>query len=171
VYVEVWTEKDAIAGVLLEETAPWDVPLMVSRGFSSITYLHEAAEAIAQQGKPAFLCYFGDHDPSGVTIDRKIEQRLRLFAPGADLTFQRIAVTQQQIRDWSLPTRPTKKTDSRSKNFKGRSVEVDAIDPRQLRQLARDCIEAHVDRRQLEITKVAEANERLLLKGFASKAG
>src|SRR5262249_40966344 len=37
VYVEIWTEKDAIAGVLLEETRQWDVPLMVSRGFSSVT--------------------------------------------------------------------------------------------------------------------------------------
>jgi hypothetical protein len=171
VYVEIWTEKDAIAGVLLEETGPWDVPLMVSRGFSSITYLHEAAEAIAEQGKPAFLYYFGDHDPSGVTIDRKIEQRLREFAPGADLTFKRVAVTRQQIEEWRLPTRPTKKTDSRSKSFTGRSVEVDAIDPPRLRELVRDCIEGHVDQRQLQITKVAEARERELLKDFASKAG
>src|SRR5260370_1104492 len=39
VYVEVWTEKDALAGVLMEETREGDVPLMVSRGFSSSTYL------------------------------------------------------------------------------------------------------------------------------------
>src|SRR6266508_3125587 len=54
-YVEVWTEKDALVGVLLEETEPWDVPLMVTRGFSSITYLHTAAMAISAEGKPAFL--------------------------------------------------------------------------------------------------------------------
>src|SRR5262245_61221063 len=35
-YVEVWCEKDAIAGVLYEETGAWDVPLMVARGFSSV---------------------------------------------------------------------------------------------------------------------------------------
>src|SRR5437764_8096559 len=35
-YVEVWCEKDALAGVLYQETAAWDVPLMVSRGFSSL---------------------------------------------------------------------------------------------------------------------------------------
>jgi hypothetical protein len=34
VYVEVWCEKDALAGVLVEETAPYDVPLMVARGYS-----------------------------------------------------------------------------------------------------------------------------------------
>jgi hypothetical protein len=31
VYVEVWCEKDALAGVLVEETDPYDVPLMVAR--------------------------------------------------------------------------------------------------------------------------------------------
>jgi hypothetical protein len=31
-YVEIWLEKDALAGVLYEETGAWDVPLMVTRG-------------------------------------------------------------------------------------------------------------------------------------------
>ncbi|HTF68377.1 MAG TPA: hypothetical protein VK638_37435, partial [Edaphobacter sp.] len=52
-YVEIWLEKDALAGVLLSETAEWDVPLMVTRGYPSISYLHNAAEAISVQGKPA----------------------------------------------------------------------------------------------------------------------
>ena len=30
VYVEVWCEKDALAGVIMEETYPWHVPLMVA---------------------------------------------------------------------------------------------------------------------------------------------
>jgi hypothetical protein len=36
-YVEVWCEKDALAGVILPVTAKYDVPLMVSRGFASET--------------------------------------------------------------------------------------------------------------------------------------
>ena len=35
VYVEVWCEKDALAGVLIEETVPYDVPLMVAKGYAS----------------------------------------------------------------------------------------------------------------------------------------
>jgi len=161
-YVEIWTEKDAIAGIILEETKPWDVPLMVSRGFSSITYLYEAAQAILAQNKPAYLYYFGDHDPSGVVIDRKIEQRLRQFAPDADIVFKRIGVTPEQIEAWELPTRPTKKTDSRRKNFSGTSVEVDAIPALKLRELVRDCIEQHVNEHQLHVTTVAEKSERKL---------
>jgi hypothetical protein len=48
-YVEVWLEKDALAGVLYQETEQWDVPLMVTRGYPSVSYLHEAAEAIAER--------------------------------------------------------------------------------------------------------------------------
>jgi hypothetical protein len=113
VYVEVWTEKDALAGVLIEETRPWDVPLMVSRGFASVTYLYEAAETIAAQGKPAYLYYFGDHDPSGVYIDPNIESQLRQLAPDAEIYFKRVAVRPEQIELWDLPTRPTKRTDRR----------------------------------------------------------
>lgn len=163
VYVEVWTEKDALAGVLLEETRPWDVPLMVSRGFASVTYLYEAARSIAAEGKPAHLYYFGDHDPSGVVIDPTIERRLREFAPEAEIYFERVAVTPDQISQWDLPTRPTKKTDSRSKSFEGESVEVDAIEPAKLRELVRACIERHVDADALAKTRAAEASERSIL--------
>jgi hypothetical protein len=31
VSIEIWCEKDALAGVIIEETDPYDVPLMVSR--------------------------------------------------------------------------------------------------------------------------------------------
>lgn len=98
VYVEVWCEKDAIAGVLLEETYDWDVPLMVSRGFSSVTFLYEAAVKIRAIGKPAYLYYFGDHDPSGVAVDRSIEKRLREFAPDVEIHFQRVAVLPSTLR-------------------------------------------------------------------------
>ena len=69
-YVEVWLEKDALAGVLIDVTDPWDVPLMVTRGYASLSYLHAAAVCIKSKRKPAFLYYLGDHDPSGLDITR-----------------------------------------------------------------------------------------------------
>ena len=80
-YVEVWLEKDALAGVLYRVTDEWGVPLMVTRGFASLSYVHNAAETIERVGKPTFIYYFGDYDPSGVEIDRNLERRLREFAP------------------------------------------------------------------------------------------
>jgi hypothetical protein len=168
-YVEVWTEKDAIAGVLGEITAEWHVPLMVSRGFSSVTFLHSAAEAIADTGKPAHLYYFGDHDPSGVHIDRTIERKIREFAPDAEIHFERVAVTADQIADWGLPTRPTKQGGSHSKTFTGRSVEVDAIPPDRLRGLVQHCIVQHVDGGRLERLRQVEEQERSTLLLYAKQ--
>jgi hypothetical protein len=169
-YVEIWLEKDALAGVLMEETSAWDVPLMVVRGFSSLSFLYSAAETIAEAGKPTYLYYFGDYDPSGLVIPRKIEEDLRTFAPEAEIHFRRVAVTSEQIAGLNLPTRPTKKTDSRSKNFKGESVEVDAIPSRKLREIVRDCITRHVDEREYEALKAAEASERETLRQWIGEA-
>src|SRR5690606_5014507 len=146
----IWLEKDALAGVLYQETAKWDVPLMVTRGYPSLSYLHEAAEAISYEEKPTFLYYLGDHDPSGVDIPRNVEARLREFAPEAEIHFDVLAVTPDQIVEYGLPTRPTKKTDSRAKTFEGESVEVDAIPPRELRRIVRESITQHIDEYELE---------------------
>ncbi len=172
VYVEVWCEKDALAGVLMEETAPYDVPLMVSKGYASISFLHSAAKIIEAKGKPAYIYHFGDLDPSGVDAARDIEAKLRRYAPGAEIHFERPAVTREQVERWNLPTRPTKMTDSRAKKFgNDTSVELDAIPARQLRELVRQCIERHVDQEQLKILRAAEESERELLQRWADTYG
>ncbi len=162
-YVEVWLEKDALAGVVYEVTDPWDAPLMVTRGYSSLSFLKSAAEAIEAIAKPTFIYYLGDHDPSGLDIPRSVEARLREFAPDCDITFTRIAVTPDQIIAWHLPTRPTKQTDSRSKGFLGGSVEVDAIPSDQLRHLVEEAITSHLDEDAVVRTRAIEAEERTSL--------
>jgi len=142
-------------------TAEWDVPLMVVKGFTSKAFANSAAEAIDAVGKPAFLYYFGDWDPGGLWVWKDVQAKIRRYAPKADVTFEGVAVTQQQIADYKLPTRPTKrKGNSHAKNFAGNSVEVDALPPVTLQDPVRNCIERYIDKRQLAITKVAEASER-----------
>ena len=167
VYIEVWCEKDALAGVLIEETEPYDVPPMVARGYSSISFLHSAAKAIEAKGKPAYIYHFGDLDPSGVDAARDIEAKLRRYAPGAEIHFERPAVTRAQVEEWDLPSRPTKMTDTRSKKFVGTSVELDAIPASKLRELVRGCIERHVDQEQLAVLRAAEESERETLGRWA----
>lgn len=167
-YVEVWLEKDALAGVILPVTAEYDVPLMVARGYASLSFLHSAAEYIGTLDVPTFIYHLGDFDPSGVNAGEKIDQTLRELAPGADITFHRIAVTPAQIVQWNLPTRPTKTTDSRAKGFGDISVELDAIEPGLLRSIVRDAIEQHLPADQLAVLKAAEASERDLLQNIVS---
>jgi hypothetical protein len=169
VYVEVWCEKDALAGVLMEETETYDVPLMVARGYSSLSFLHSAALAIKAKGKPAHIYHFGELDPSGVDAARDIEAKLRRYAPDAEIHFERPAVTREQVEEWNLPTRPTKMTDSRAKKFgSATSVELDAIPARKLREIVRERIERHVEQQQLALLRVAEESERGLLTKWAA---
>jgi len=163
--VEIWLEKDALAGVLYDVTGEWDVPLMVTRGYPSLTFLHSSAESMSTE-KPTYIYYFGDHDPSGIDIPRKVERDLRAFAPEAEIHFERVAVTLQQIKEYDLPTRPTKKSDSRSKSFEGESVEVDAIPPTELRNLVRQHITAHINDRSLRSLRMVEDMERDTLAGI-----
>src|SRR5262249_42293270 len=111
--VFVFCGKDALAAVLGQETNPYDVPLCVARGYSSISYLHEIAKVIEGAGKPAYIYHFGDHDPSGQDAARDTEEKLRRYAPSATIHFERVAVTPKQIEDWNLPGRPTKTKDTR----------------------------------------------------------
>jgi hypothetical protein len=172
VHVEIWTEKDAIRGVVYPVTEEYDVPLMISRGYSSETFLHDTAEEINAIGKDSVIYQLGDHDPSGVDAWRDIQRKLLGFVdPGINLVFERIAVTPEQIVEMSLPTRPTKQSDSRAAKFAGESVEVDAIPSTTLRRLVREAIEHWIDPEQLRIARVAEESERQALEMNASLVG
>lgn len=166
-YVEVWLEKDALAGVLYRVTDEWGVPLMVTRGFASLSYIHNAAESIERVGKPTFIYYFGDYDPSDVEIDRNLERRLREFAPWSEIHFERVAVRREQIDEYQLPTRPTKRGANHGQGLhEGESVEVDAILPGTLLALVRGAIERHVDPVRVAVLEAAEASEREILGGL-----
>lgn len=167
-YIQIWMEKEALAGVAWDVTEDMGVGLWVARGYSSISYLHNAAQHInnaLQAGKTAYIYNLGDHDPSGCDAWEKAVNELRGFATAPDrVHFQRIAVTPEQIRRLDLPSRPTKKTDSRAKDFEGESVELDAIPPDALRGLIRDTIESHIPEHVRRKHEQVEARERETLR-------
>lgn len=81
-----------------------------------------------------------------------MKSKLQRFAPGVNITFEKLAVTEQQIKDLKLPTRP-------EKNGKGKCTEVDAIPPTILRQIIENAITNHIDPHQLEQTQNQEKLE------------
>lgn len=167
-YVEVWLEKDALAGVVNAVTDLYDVPLMVSRGYASLSFLHTAATYMNSLDVPSYVYHFGDFDPSGVNAAEKIEQTLVELAPRADIHFERVAVTELQIERLSLPSRPTKASDSRSRKFGEVSVELDAMKPGILRGLVENVINRHLPQDQLKVLQEAERSEREALTMFTS---
>ena len=83
------------------------------------------------------------------------------------LHFGRLAVTEAQITEWELPTRPTKRSQVPWNG--GESVEVDAIPAPQLRQLIEDTITSHIDQAALAVTRAAEESEREILARMAGE--
>jgi hypothetical protein len=163
VYVEFWVEKHAISDIIYEVTSQYDVPLAIAKGFSSLTFIHDAAEYIINKGKPAFIYHIGDHDPSGIAAAKSIEETFLKFE--APIFFKRLCVTKQQIKTYSLMTRPTKES-THSKNFEGESVEVDAMEPLLIQQLVKDAIMNHIDIEELQRLKHIEQAEKNTLNDY-----
>lgn len=149
-YIEVWVEKDALSGVLKRVTSEYHVNLMVNRGYSSITAMHDAYNRFARaerMGQAGIILYLGDHDPSGVDMVRDISTRLTEF--GVDVDVQHIALTDEQIKKYNPPPNPTKVSDPRAKDYIAKygntSWEVDALRPEVLHQLVVSSIENNID--------------------------
>jgi hypothetical protein len=64
------------------------------------------------------------------------------------------------MADYNLPTRPTKKSDTRSRGFEGESVELDAMPPDALRDIVRFCITSHIDQNAWAALQRTEELER-----------
>lgn len=139
-YVEVWVEKDALSGVLLPITEKYHVHLMVNRGYSSASAMHDSALRFRKQeknGKQTFILYLGDHDPSGMDMVRDIQDRMQIFR--SDVDVKRIALNMDQIKLFNPPPNPAKISDPRAKDyidkFGGTSWELDALSPKDLTTL------------------------------------
>jgi hypothetical protein len=91
------------------------------------------------------LLYAGDFDPSGEDIDRDFIERSACW----DKVI-RVALSTDQVRDYRLPVNPGKVTDSRAAGFIERhgslmQVELDALDPDDLRALYQAAIDRYWD--------------------------
>jgi hypothetical protein len=173
-YVEIWCEKDAVAGSIYPVTSLYDVPLMVARGFSSETFCYEA---IAQRGddtRPFYVYYFGDFDRAGRDAARSLEEKLTRFASEVDIevVFTEIAVRAWQVVAWKLPTRlPKRKTAADRRWDYSFACELDAIPPDRMRGLVEAAINRHLPQEQLHKLKVAEASERQWLEAWPAGRG
>ena len=169
--VLVLIEKDALVGSIYNVTAEFDVELLSCRGFCSLSLKRQTAHQITAAWRGAGACThmlaLGDGDPSGVMAHREFERRMREWCPAGSFTFDRLAVTQRQVTAWQLPEHPTKvSTHARATGWQGGSVELDAIDPGQLRQLLRAAIKRYIPDGHMRAIEIAEASEKALLKAL-----
>lgn len=149
--IEVWIEKDALAGVFQRICQQLDVPYFSCRGYTSQSEMHSAAKRLEfyrQNGQEPVILHFGDHDPSGIDMSRDIFDRLDLFSE-VPVQVIRLALNMDQVEQYNPPPNPAKITDSRASGyiskFGGESWELDALNPRVLSALVRENVEKFRD--------------------------
>jgi hypothetical protein len=169
-YVEIWCEKDALAGVIYPITEKYDVPLMVTRGFSSETFAYEAVAARSDDERPYVIWYLGDFDRSGQDAARSLEEKLKRFAEGKpfEVQFHLLAVAEWMIRRWKLPTRAPKRISPADRKWPhDAACELDAIPPDTMRWIVEAAINQHLPQDKLKVLQEAEKSEREILRQWA----
>lgn len=162
-HVEVFCEKDAIAGTLQPVTNEFDVALRVCRGYSSVSFAGEIADLWTDIEKPIFAYYLGDFDPSGFDIERDLTEKLGRYS-GRSFEWKRLAVNEDDFDAFGLLPLAVKVSDRRSSGFVRkygtRCAEVDALPPDELRERVRNAIEGHIEQEEWQRLKRIENLEK-----------
>jgi hypothetical protein len=152
----VVVEKAALAGIVGDACYKHDVPYLAAKGYPSVSVLREFAltrmRSAANAGQVVVLIHLGDHDPSGIDMTRDLDDRLNTFLTthsGATVEIRRIALNMDQIEELNPPPNPAKTTDSRFESYMAKygdeSWELDALEPKYLRNLIDETIAAYKD--------------------------
>jgi hypothetical protein len=151
--VFIMCEKQALEGVFIPIAKKWGVPYLSNKGYCSQTVLYNLGKEIARawqmENKETKILYFGDHDPSGLDMDRDLKDRLSIFSNGTPLDVKRLSLTWDQIEEFKPPPNPAKLSDSRSSSYIKKhgvsSWELDAMNPIYLQETVNKAIEDLVD--------------------------
>ena len=151
-YIEIWIEKDALSSIFTKIASPYTVSVVVNKGFTSISFLHEFQERIHNhKGKEIIMLYFGDFDPSGIEMLDAMKTTLQDELSVSGVKYKRIALLKEDIFKYKLPNNPDalKKTDTRAKKhleaYGELAVELDALRPDVLERKIKRAIEAELD--------------------------
>jgi hypothetical protein len=172
---EIWSEKGTVRGLIKEVLDEFRLGFRVFHGYTSATCLYEVATELK---RPLVALYVGDHDPSGCDMrEQDIPARLERYSNMGDATdtvdFRVIALTMEQIDQHRLPSisikegNGSKRGDPRSPQYKKRNGtrcwELDALDPRTLRDILKREVEALID---WDAWNEAKEEERTAKRGF-----
>ena len=163
--VEVWIEKEALVGVISSICNQLDVDYFACKGYVSQSEMWNAAQRMEEykdRGQQPVIIHLGDHDPSGIDMTRDICDRHITFMGGVEL--ERIALNMDQIEMYRPPSNPAKLTDSRCKGYirkyGDKSWELDALNPRVLRDLIEGTVSHYRDNEAYEEI-ISKENEYL----------
>lgn len=143
--VYLGVEKAGLVQQLDRWFGEYGIPIVPLGGYASQSYVDEVAEDVDSSNCPSVLLYGGDFDPSGVDIDRDFTERVGRFDEVV-----RVALNASQVEEYQLPPQMGKSSDSRAAAFIEEhgelvQVELDALDPTDLRALYAEALEEFWD--------------------------
>lgn len=162
---EIWLEKDALAGAIAPVTTEYDVPLMVTRGYTSETFAWSTVEDL-DPDKVLVVRALYDFDRAGQDAARSLKEKLTRFAAasGKAVDFALVALTAEMVREMKLPTRPPKRQTEADRRWPHSfACELDALPPAVLREIVRMEIEDELPAAELAALRLTEAQERATL--------
>jgi hypothetical protein len=171
-YVEIFVEKDALAGVVEPITEAYDVCLSPIRGNCSETIIYRVAEIFRAIQKPIYCYYLGDHDDNGLKIEKDFTRRLRGFLSDPDkrVYWKRLAVTPEDFANPDYLGFPVKRKGPEGawrpylERYGDRCVEVDAIASQEIRDRVEAAILNHVDQHEWQMLQEQENREREMMR-------
>ena len=147
--IEIWCEAAGMVPQLERVATDYSIPVYSTGGFSSVTVTKEIANRVIRGGRSTIFLHIGDYDPSGESIYEAMSEDARQFVEAhsrtLDLLPERVALTEEQVEQYDLPTAPPKASDSRSANWIGETCQAEAMPPDILADTLRAAIEENID--------------------------
>lgn len=138
---------------------PYGIDVRSSGGFNSVTVTHSLAREIADDDRHTIVLHVGDYDPSGESVFASLAADVIMFAEGLGSEsrpeFYRVAVTEDQVAEYRLPSAPAKRTDRRGDWHASKlsATQAEAFAPDQLAEIVRDACERFTDLDVLDDTR------------------
>lgn len=145
------------------------IPVVPLAGYDSQSHIDQVRGLVHHYRRPAVLLYAGDFDPSGEDILRDYTERSRCFDK-----IVHVALTPEQVDEFGLPENPGKITDSRARAFAAKhgrlvQVELDALDPNDLRSLYQAAIDQFWDTSIYEDVRAEEEQQVAEFREFVGR--
>lgn len=164
--VEVWLEKEALAGTLLPVTQEYRVRMVPSRGLASETSLWDAVDRARRQDKSKIVIItLYDFDAAGematTCVINGIRRLSEEYASDIEVEHISVALTYDQVMQMALPTREAKRKSPRDQKWTyDFACELDAVPPNELRRMLSEPLEKLMPMQKRAYYEMVEENER-----------
>lgn len=190
-HIMLYCEAEGMVPMLGQMTEPWGVEVTGTGGFSSVTVTHRIAQEVVSRDKPTIFLHVGDYDPSGESIfestcqdiGKFVAQHLGAywnphtgateevdgfeFEPGVEGPFfvpRRVALTEDQVIQYALPSEPPKESDSRTLNWDGiAATQAEAMAPSDLEAVVQEAVREWFDQDRLDEVQAEQEDARELV--------